>query len=181
MKLIRKGYKINFDKIHEGYLSAGVYTNAESRNRAKQQLLRDVKYDGWKLMYTNEELTYLNIPIKRDKAVDILLVNGVEIKRYEYDRQQIINKRNEELDSILNNPTVRYCYIVKGNAYYRPNCKGYTDRKIRAGVYDKSDAISQGKSCEDLRIIPIDVEEHNAMILDSINDLKSRIIKRELK
>jgi len=69
------------------------------------------------------------------------------------------------LDEILKDESIKFCYIYKTTGgYYRPNSCGYTGRLEDAGVYEKAEAVQDAKSCEHLRIIPIDVEKHNAHI-----------------
>jgi len=76
---------------------------------------------------------------------------------------------------MLNNPDIKYCYIYKGG-YYRPNYAGYTDNKAEAGVYTKEDALNSAKTCDELIIIPINIDEHNQMILNKINKLTDKLI-----
>lgn len=88
----------------------------------------------------------------------------------------IERERIKELDNILNNDSIKYCYIKKRGEYYRPNSCGYTTYKFFAGVYTKEEAVSDAKSCNDLTIIPINVEEHNKYINTIISDLNTRLI-----
>ena len=82
---------------------------------------------------------------------------------------------NTELKRLENNKKVTHCYIKKG-PYYRPNACGYTDYVVRAGVYTKEEAIEHAKHCRELRLIPINVAEHNKFIKEEIQDLLSRIL-----
>lgn len=74
------------------------------------------------------------------------------------------------------NRKVTHCYKRKGCSYYRPNNCGYTDDIRRAGIYTKEDALNECLSVSDLRAVPIDVKEHNKMILTEVQELLSRII-----
>jgi hypothetical protein len=176
LPVIKKGYSINLDKIDVGYLYAEIATTAESIGKAKSQLMANPEIYGMTLKQADEEVNYLNIPVIRCKEADIVLFEGKETKRYKISEILMERERIAKLDEILNNPEIKYCYIRKGS-YYRPNSSGYTDMRYRAGVYLKKDAYNSALSCRDLTIIPIDIEEHNKMIQDEINELSTRLFK----
>ena len=177
-QLTQKAWKINFDKIEEGFLYSERVCYAENRNKAKSELLSKSRkdYDTLILKYTDEDVTYLTIPVVRYKAVDKYLFEGKELTSYQID--EIINERQRiaALDVILNDAEIQFCYIRKGY-YYRPNRAGYTEHKIFAGVYPKDEAIQHAKSVREIELIPIDIHEHNAMIQKEIDDLKTRFIE----
>ncbi len=50
------------------------------------------------------------------------------------------------------------------------------DRQIYAGIYEKKNAVSSALSCSELRIIPINIIEHNELIMTEINKLTAKII-----
>lgn len=81
----------------------------------------------------------------------------------------------QELRDIENNQDIKFCYIRKG-AYYRPGACVYTDFRVLAGVFEKSDAIKQATSCRDLLLVPVNVIEHNKMILGEIDKLYGGLI-----
>lgn len=85
---------------------------------------------------------------------------------------------DEELITVRNSQKVKpsYCYIMKDGYFYRPECCGYTEFRRRAGIYETEDAISQARSCRDLKVVPVDLEEHNKMLSDEIQEMQSRII-----
>lgn len=85
--------------------------------------------------------------------------------------------KRSELNKILKNKKITHCYIRKNGSYYRPNCCGYTDFRHKAGVYEKEDAVNQSLSCSELIVIPINVSEHNEMLLQAIKDISENIIK----
>jgi len=170
----KKAWVIDLDKINEGYCYDTFVAYAEKRNKAKSLLLKDAETEG---MTTNdEEVTCLNIPIKRAKELDKYLYNGEYLTNHEIKLMKIKEERNELWEDIKLNTGVSYCYIMKRGSYYRPNRKGYTSFLEKAGVYDKYDAISQAKSCEDLEIIPIVIKDHNSCIRGKIKELLSKII-----
>lgn len=170
-----KAYQIDLDRLDEGYLSDTIMCYANNVNEAKKKLLQEVKYDNWKLKYTDAELTYLNIPVIRRKSDDKILFEGKAVTEIEMNRILYKRERDLLLENILNDPNIKYCYIKKGS-YYRPNNCGYTDMKHRAGVYSKEEAVQSAKSCDELTIIPIDILEHNKMINNEISELSSRLL-----
>jgi hypothetical protein len=174
--IIEKAYEIDLEQIDEGFLFDTVICHAENSNKAKVKLLEKIKYDNWRLKYTHEDLSYLNIPVKRKKSSDKVVFEGEEIRRWKID--DILNKRERysKLDSILNNPDVQYCYIWKGE-YYRPNYKGYTYHQWEAGVYPKKDAVKHAKSVNEIRLICVNVTEHNKLIRHKISQLEENLIK----
>ena len=174
-KLAQKAWKIDFSRVEEGYLYSDIITYAENRNKAKSKLLENCKWENIYLRGEDEEVTYLTIPILRCKEADKFEFEGNEFPLYEIERLIRKKERGQELQNILDDTSISHCYIRKG-CYYRPNSCGYTDLTYKAGVYLKEDAVSQAKSCEDLRIIPINIEEHNQMLNEHIEDLKSRLL-----
>jgi len=170
-----KAYQIDLDRLDEGYLSDIIMCYANNVNDAKKKLLQEIKYDNWKLKYTDDELTYLNIPVIRRKSDDKILFEGKAVTEIEKNRILYKRERDSLLENILNDVNIKYCYIKKGS-YYRPNNCGYTDFKCRAGVYTKQEAVQSAKSCNQLTIIPIDILEHNKMINNEILELSSRLL-----
>lgn len=175
--IIKKAYQINLNKLNEGYLSDIIMCHAENINKAKTILLNDIKYDNWKLRYSNVEINYLNIPVIRRKSDDIVLFEGNEVIRYKISDIVYERERIDKINEILADEAVTYCYIYKsGQGYYCDGRCGYTYLKTNAGIYEKKDAASDAKSVRELSIIPIDIEEHNKMINDKINDISKKII-----
>ncbi len=83
---------------------------------------------------------------------------------------------NTQIKKIENSKKIKYVYIRKGGAYYRPNACGYTEYKYTAGVYDKKNACDKAKLCRDIDLIPVDVNEHNLIIAEKIQEIASNII-----
>lgn len=170
MKLIEKAYQIDFSKIEEGFLYSDRIVWADNRNQAKKLLLKD----SWDMNIkgTNEEPTYLTIPVIRCKEADKFEFEGQSLTRMRID--EIVNRRLREkfLDDLVGD----FFYIRKRGYYYAPNSCGYVSSETDAGVYKRKDAISHAKSCEELFLVPIDVETHNKNILDKIENLKRRLL-----
>ena len=176
MKLTEKCWSVNLDKIDEGYCYSEQSVYAETRNKAKSLLMQKYEVLDMILNGTNEEVTYLTLPVYRDKDGDKYDFNGKSLTMNQI--QEVIqkNERIDSLNTIMNNNNITHCYIRKRGSYYCPNCSGYTQFQSMAGVYEKEDAIRQAKSCDQLDAIPIDNATHNKMISERIEDLKTRII-----
>jgi hypothetical protein len=173
--IISKSYEIDLDKLAEGFLSDSIICYAENLNKAKTKLLRMVKYDYWVLKYSGEVLTYLNIPVKRRKSSDKVIFEGKEVVRSSINELISERERIDKLDEILNNPNIKYCYIIKGG-YYRPNSCGYTSLRFEAGVYPKDEAVTHAKSVREIRLEYVDINEHNEMINQKIKELQGRLL-----
>ena len=175
-ELIKKAYEIDFSKIEEGYLFAERICYSENVNKAKSELIKDICYENVCLKGEKEDVTYLTIPVIRRKASDRFKFEDKELSLYQI--EEILNERERisKLEEILNNPEILYCYIKKGG-YYRPNSCGYTDQLHRAGVFPKSEAVSHAKSVRQIKIIPINIIEHNVMIEQEISELKTRVLE----
>lgn len=178
-KLIKKAYQIDFSKISEGFLYSEVICYADNKNKAKSLLLNKLKEDylDVKLQYDYDEkvVTYLTIPVIRCESADKYLFEFEEMTRYKINEILENRKRVSALNKILEDETVKYCYIRKG-AYYRPNSSGYTDYLHRAGVFTKEYAVSHAISVREISIIPINIDEHNQLIESEISELKTRIL-----
>ncbi len=175
-KIVTKAYKINLDKLDEGYLSDSIICHSKNLNKAKIKLLEKVKYDDWKLKYTNDILTYLNIPVKRCKESDLVIFEGEEVLRNSIQNKITNRQKLIKLDEISNNKNIKYCYIFKNGWYYKSNYRGYTSSKFEAGVYPKDDAIMEAKSVQEIILECINIEEHNKMINEKITELKNKLI-----
>lgn len=171
-----KGYKIDLNKISEGYLYSPVFCVAESINKAKSELVKKAKYESMTIIPGHKDITYTNIPVVRYPEADLKYFEGMFISNNEID--EILKKRKREayFQSIIDDPNITHCYIRKHGSYYLPKACGYTQRLAFAGVYEKSDAVSHGRGCDDLQIIAINADEHNEMIIEEIETLRSRLI-----
>lgn len=176
-KLVEKAWKINFSKIEEGYLYDPSFfiAYAETRNKAKSILLDKAYCENICLEGEEDECTYMTLPVIRYKEADKYLFEDKHLTLWQIEEKIHEKKRLDKLEEILKDGSVSHYYIKKGG-YYRPGGAGYTDFKSRAGIFTKEEAVSSAKSCRDLTIIPIVVEEHNIMITEEINELKTRLI-----
>lgn len=174
MELLEKAWTVDLDKIDEGFLCCEEYEYAKTRNEAKQKLLQTYQYQSLN-DFDKTEITYLNIPVKRAKGMDKFLFEGEPKTLAEIENIKERRERDKKLDQILENPEIKYCYIIK-RYYYRPNYCGYTERISRAGVYTKEDAVSEARNVQEISVKPIDITEHNSHIQAEIEDLKTRLI-----
>lgn len=171
-KIIKKGYQIDFSKTDECYMYEPETCVADSRNEARYILFnRRIIFS----LTSNDEVTYANIPVIRCEEVDLVEFEGQNITRNKIPDLLKDHERSKMLADLMNDESKQFFYIRKGN-YYRPNESGYTDMRHRAGVYDKATAIDCARSCKQLDLIPINIEEHNKMIQDEIDDLETRLI-----
>ena len=175
-KIVKKAYRINLDRIEEGYLYDEFICHAEKMTQAKSLLIKEVKYEGMELKYRKKDVNYLNIPVVRCKSADIVEFEGENLPIVKIDSIIKQRERFAELDKILSDESVKFCYIKKGGYYYRSNHSGYTEYVVHAGVYTKDDAVSSAKSCGDIKIIPIDIERHNEIINKEIEELKTKLL-----
>ena len=175
-ELSQKAYEIDFRKIEEGYLYSPMITYAKTRNKAKSQLLNDAYCENVCLTGSDDEVTYITIPVVRCKESDKYHFEEKEMTLYDIEKELKERSRLSEFDRILKDKGISHCYIRKGN-YYRPNSCGYTDFKHRAGTYTKEEAVSHAKSCRDIDLEIIDIVNHNNMINEEIDNLKTRLIK----
>ena len=170
-----KGYKIDLNRINEGFLYSDVICHAESLNQARSILLKKSQHDGMELL-SGKDFSYTTIPVVRCHDADLHNFEGQFLTQREIEDILTNRKRLDYFKGILEDPAITHCYIRKHGSYYRPNACGYTSLKIMAGIYEKVDAVNHGKSCSDLQIIPINQTEHNQFIQEAINELQSRII-----
>jgi len=177
-KVIERGYSLDLSRIDEGYELSPYSCHAPSKNKAKSIILKMINKDylDLKHSYTREWITYLNIPVERDKSFDLVEFDGKHIDRSQAKYLQLKKERTAYLDDILANTDITHCYILKHNQYYGDNYCGYTDRQVLAGVYPKADAISEAKRCDELRVRPIEIDSHNALINHFIEKIKKHLI-----
>lgn len=174
--LKEKAYEIDFSRIEEGYLFSEYITYAENRNQAKTQLLKDSYCQSICLQGSDDEVTYLTIPVIRAKQADKYDFEGSSMTKQQISEELEERERKRHLDNILNDESITHCYIRKGN-YYRPNSCGYTDFKHRAGIYSKKEAVSHAMSCRDIDLEIINIDNHNKMIQEEIQELQTRLIE----
>jgi hypothetical protein len=176
IKMVKKGYIIDLNKIEEGFLYSEYSCHAENRNEAKSELLKMSRYDGLILSKTDKEIDYLTIPVTRSKAHDLYLFEGEELSKYRVDEILKERERIGKLEDLLKDENVQYCYIRKRGTYYRPGSCGYTERQARAGIYSKEEAVSHARGCAEISLKPVIASEHNKLLQEEIDEMRSRLI-----
>ena len=169
-----KAWGVNCSRISEGhyyYTETVVY--GETRSKAKSQLL--IELNGVELI-TGEDITFLNIPIIRKKEEDLYHYNNKKLTLDGIRNENLKQQRLLKFDKIMNDETIRFCYIIKNGSYYGNDMCGYYSRKINAGIYDKKEAINHAKCCDELDVIPINIEDHNKMMHEQLDKLSSKLI-----
>lgn len=174
--VVKKGYKINLNRIEEGYMYSEISCAATSRGAAKTKLLKNPATIGMQLRGSGEEVNYANLPVVRDKEYDVVEFQGKLVTSAELGVITERRKRDKMLEGFLSDPVITHCYIKKNGSYYCDNHSGYTAFRFNAGVYEKVEAVSCAKSCSDLVIVPINITEHNIYIQKEIKKLESRLI-----
>jgi len=172
-QLTQKAWELNLFRIYDPYHLSEIIRYGKTRGEAKSKIYNEAINED--LSLTDGKLTFLNIPIIRCKRADKYLFEGKEVTLEQIEKIQNERIRISELDKILNDVSIVFCYIRKGY-YYRPNSSGYTDFIHKAGIYSKEEAVSSAKSCKDLTIVPVKIVEHNKILESEIADLKTRIL-----
>ncbi len=168
-----KAWEVVLYQLDGGFLYAREYCYSENRNKAKSVLLNQIY--GAVLLESGDDVNYLNIPIVRCKYLDKYHFEGDSLTLRQIEKLLISSEREQSFINMLADNTLKFCYIKKGG-YYKPGSSGYTDFRHRAGVYTKEDAVSHARSCDDLTLVKINIEEHNTLIQEEIDDLTTRLL-----
>lgn len=174
--LLKKAWRLNPNQFKEPWFAPdGVYM-AETKGKAKAAAMLDIEgmKDKWE-----DEITFLTVRLERSPYNDLYLANGERKTKARIESDKIYQERADRLRNlIISNPDAK-AYIKKGGYLYRPNACGYTERKIEAGVYTVQEAVQSvlGSSLGDyMDVVIINIDEHNKMINDYIETLKTRLI-----
>lgn len=179
MELHAKAWVIDSAEFNEPWFVPEDVIYCDTRNKARQEALSILKWTDLVLKDTDKEPTYLNVPVRRAKPADKYMFNGKIMTLADIDYYERKEKRNKEIDKIVTENPNGFAYIKKGGLYWMPNSCGYTEIKIKAGVYPIEEAAQIVKSSSLDRhetMILIDKEEHNNYIMSHIEDLKSRLL-----
>ena len=176
--LVEKAWAINPHNFKEPHFAPDGIFHATSPGQAKLKILREIRYEDHKT-YTGDDITFLNIKIKRAPSADTYKL-GEQTKSLSQIQYELeVKERNEKLEKLIQDNPGAKAYIAKGGLYYRPGSCGYTERLVDAGVYSIEHAAREVRGCslgDHMRVAVIKTEEHNKMINDKIEDLKSRLI-----
>jgi hypothetical protein len=169
-----KAWRLKTSEISEGYHYTDDVVYADTRGTAKTLWLREI--DPAELM-NGDTITYLNIPIARAKDHDRGVYKGDILKPYQIRQREREEEKQKELMVILADSEISHCYIRKGGVYYRPNCCGYTEFQLFAGIYTKQEAAKYVTNCDELTAVPINTKEHNEYLNENILKIQSRLIQ----
>ncbi len=120
LKPAKKAYTFNWYYVKNSYLydQNQYIAYAESSNKAKVGLLKMARYMDVKFLLIDEP-TYLNLPIRRYKEKDKYLIDGTLYTKEEYLIHLHGEKLKDQIDEILANDEIKYCFIKKNGSYYR--------------------------------------------------------------
>jgi len=175
MEIRKKAYRLNLDRIINGYEYSSVIAYSETRGKAKEKIAKQIDVRDY-VVDSGEEMNFLNMPIKRSKNNDVYEIDGVLRQKYQFDELELKETHNNNLNKTLNDESISHCFITKGGLYYRDGYCGYSDDFMSAGVYNKIDAVRHARNLPNIIIVPIDVQDYNNKINDIIENLKSKII-----
>ncbi|MCT4665635.1 MAG: hypothetical protein N4A45_10415 [Flavobacteriales bacterium] len=176
LEIKHKAYELNLDKIHEGHLYSEFVVFAETRGQAKQKISGEIDMCDYKLELSEDEMTFLNMPIRRAKQYDKVVYKGVEMQRHEVKYRIRVEEYNAKIEKYLQDPKITHCYIRKRGMYYGWNKCGYVSYSTHAGVYPKEEAVPYCKGNLDLICEPIDNNTHNEQIINQIARLRKGLI-----
>jgi hypothetical protein len=174
-KLVEKAYCIDLIRIKHGYEYSLVVCHAKNLNAAKSIIYKLIKNEGMENCY-DEPISLANIPVIRYENSDHYFFENKIMTLREINGTVKERLRIAKLERLLNDESIKFCHICKHGSYYRPNSAGYTDYLSRAGVYEKKEAIEHARRCDELSLIPINIETHNKLIYDEIKDLQLLLI-----
>ncbi len=148
-EIITKAWVINTDNLEESwYCNDNVYYG--TRGHAKNMAVCD---NDAMLTLDNEELSLLNVRIKRHKQSDIIIYDGERIKRY-----QIAQLERDKKLKLL--PDNKYYYVQDmrnyvGNAvlWHGLNGGGYVTDLAKAHKYTKDEVVKDFTNGRDTDII----------------------------
>jgi len=183
MKPELKAYELNTrnldwqnESIQRGYIDC---VCAKTEHDARKQMLKKCYDHGICETWSDELLTYINLKIKRSPDNDRFMFDGKLLTRMEIQYKQDEQKHRDMIRQMLADNPNGYAYILKGGCYYMPNKCGYTERQTEAGIYEMADAVNECLSCsysDYMRPVLIDVEQHNQLLLEKINQLQSKLL-----
>ncbi len=177
--LAEKAYVINNINFDEPWYCPDKIFYSTTVGKAKLLALNEIRYDGFTDKYTDQDISFLNIRMKRDFDNDKYIVDGILKTKNSIDYDQQVNERKIKYQKIVaDNPNGK-AYILKRGSYYMSGWCGYTDYKHKAGIYDVAEAARHVMSCslrDNMHMVLIDPVEHNEMILKEIEALKTRLV-----
>ncbi len=178
MQLVEKAWSINPYNFREPHKAPETVVYSPTPGQAKQKLLSEIRYDDFK-DYVGNDISFLNLRIKRAKPADKYLIDGITKTLADIEYAEKVRAKNEAIDKLVSENPTAMAYIRKGGQYYRSNCQGYTEQLTNAGVYTIQRAAREVRGCsllDRMQVVMINNEEHNKMINDKIEELKEKLI-----
>lgn len=185
MKPDKKAYQVNpvnLDHSHESVARGYIYEtfHADNEREARKKALRFLDHDcGVTDDYMDNPLTYTSVKVKRYPSDDLFLIDGKLKSQSAIEYEAKKKERDDNLRKILVDNPDGFAMIRKGGYFYRPNSKGYTEIRTDAGIYTLVHAVNECLSCsldDYMRPEIINIQEHNQLILDKIELLKTQLI-----
>lgn len=184
-----KCYRINVDNLDSSneciqryeLQSHNIYGKdiKEARSKALRILNNEYSID---VDYLDEPLTYVSIKLYRYPDYDKFEYEGKHLTKERIQEVKTQSEYQKSLDDLLANNINAIAYIKKGGYYYRGNNSGYTEYKVEAGIYQIDEAVKHCKMSsymDCMQAIVINPAEHNKMILDKIEYLKTKLLPNE--
>lgn len=178
LEIKEKAWGINPSNLREPWFADTDTAYYGTRGQAKLSALCD--HDSM-VTTDNEDLCFLNIRVRRRKKYDKYVFRGEILSKEDIDYITRKEKRDIELIKLLEDNPDGKAFIYAGchGAYWGWNSSGYMSDKYKAGIYDLKDAVDTVKnSCLDRRehVELIDVDKHNKIIRDRMEDLKRYLL-----
>ena len=178
-ELVSRGWQLNLDKIDNRYDYDSYFVTAETMSKARNKIWKLIKDED--MTRNGEDIIFINVPVLLCSTYNHYLFEGKSMTLNLIKVTLAERERVAELDSILTNESIRFCYITKRGSYYGPNHGGYYSQVEKAGIYTKKEAVSSARHCSDIVIVPIDIEAHNALLQSRISELGLKLILIEEK
>lgn len=176
-----KAWTLDLDDYSEPWYISDPVVYANTKGEARMKFLDYLAKEGVERQ-DGEEITFINIRVRRDKTLDKKLWRGelVSFKKYSELEKEVNHEK--ELDRILADDSITFCYIKKRGAYYCSNYRGYTEVEFFAGIYPKKDAVKHASRITEITLIPIKneeaiaaLEQENIRLQEKIKQLQHEI------
>jgi hypothetical protein len=167
LELIEKAWSLDLDAISGGHCCGEIIVYAETRGKAKSKMMETDASD-YVLNITEEDITFLNVPVIRAKNLDtVKLENKEMVRNRAMSYLDQLEKRNKiELHSSekFHRQHTRE-YLGNAIGFWALNGRGYTIDPEKAHIYTKAEVLeSFGAYGWDCQTFFIPVEAAKAAI-----------------
>lgn len=170
--IVDKAYELNREKIREGSFFEDVVVYATTRGKAKSLIFEKIENLGYEDIF-GEELDFLNLPVRRCKKADRVLLGGIVQTVAQYERFLREQEREKYFRDLLVEHKGKLAHIIKRGSYYGPDWKGYVDKQWQAGVYTLEEAVQAARDCQDITLRVFEKKEYNEMIIRELRALST--------